>query len=519
MHSKLHILYESGDKARIIAIVDYWTQDIMTPLHDTINHFLKGLSQDCTFDQDKGVEVIKTWTALGFKGLSSLDLKSATDRLPAVLQAQIIGYLLGSTHMGDLWLKIITDRSFHTESGVAVKYAVGQPMGIRSSFPMLALLHHCIVQQAAKQCTKLPFDTYKVLGDDIVIGDPGVAACYISLIESLGVEISAEKSLYGTGLAGTSKQGAEFARRLLIEGMDYSPLPVKLMVECFSNNILGPDLQNELEKRELITDTESFWLFIAGFMNKSDFVQLMKLNSLPSEVSGLRKPRPYSSMPRQNISIMASNVGISEQDIVDLYTYVMLCEELSRLDSILRATSGITETLLTAAGLEGAKGVRFSGGQVFTSEELRAGVTALLEGGEAHPIIDAVRSEVERISAVLAQFSSKDADVRRLLRSGLVESLRTSILDQVVDKRLSGAKVTRTLVNRMLLLLVKLVKADSKALMNFTIKLATIERLWAVTFGVGRGVIVSSVRGKITSFQSAAKERLSKFLADSNFDS
>jgi hypothetical protein len=53
IHSKLHFIFEKGDKCRVIAIGDYWTQQALCPLHDTLASILKGIDMDGTFDQDK----------------------------------------------------------------------------------------------------------------------------------------------------------------------------------------------------------------------------------------------------------------------------------------------------------------------------------------------------------------------------------------------------------------------------------------------------------------------------------
>lgn len=63
-------------------------------------------------------------------------------------------------------------------------YSVGQPMGALSSWGMLALTHHFIVQVAANRLGTFPdgFKDYAVLGDDIVIANKAVANVYHSLM-------------------------------------------------------------------------------------------------------------------------------------------------------------------------------------------------------------------------------------------------------------------------------------------------------------------------------------------------
>lgn len=70
----------------------------------------------------------------------------------------------------------------HREYVPSVRYTVGQPMGALSSWAMLAITHHFIVQSAAWMAgvvkTRTMFSKYAVLGDDIVIWDKATAEKY-----------------------------------------------------------------------------------------------------------------------------------------------------------------------------------------------------------------------------------------------------------------------------------------------------------------------------------------------------
>lgn len=93
-HSRLHCLYESGIKARIIAIGDYFTQSILTPIHKALASIVKDHPCDGTFDQDGAFEKVKSLTSK-HTDVYSLDLSKATDRLPAKFQARILDVLFG----------------------------------------------------------------------------------------------------------------------------------------------------------------------------------------------------------------------------------------------------------------------------------------------------------------------------------------------------------------------------------------------------------------------------------------
>lgn len=110
-----------------------------------------------------------------------------------------------------------------------VRYAVGQPMGLYTSWAALAITHHVIVQWAAtltgvnpKTCgeTSSYFEDYrKFQGDDVVIADEAVAMKYKYIMYKLGVNISLSKSWIGHGIA-------EFAKSLYVNGKLVSSLPV-----------------------------------------------------------------------------------------------------------------------------------------------------------------------------------------------------------------------------------------------------------------------------------------------------
>jgi hypothetical protein len=93
----------------------------------------------------------------GLKEMFSFDLSAATDRLPIDLQVQVLSFLYGDEETALLWKSLLVDRDYHlasndpafTQYNGAYRYAVGQPMGALSSWAMLALTHHCIVQVAA----------------------------------------------------------------------------------------------------------------------------------------------------------------------------------------------------------------------------------------------------------------------------------------------------------------------------------------------------------------------------------
>jgi hypothetical protein len=227
---KLGVKEEPG-KVRVFAIVDYWTQIVLRPLHRWLFSILKRIPQDGTFNQLAPVRaLIKDFPNEVFY---SFDLKAATDRVPWEVQVALLNQLLPG-EMGSLWGDLLRNRDFYYDlssdrfetievqagtprSGI-VRYAVGQPMGAYSSWAMLALVHHMIVQCAAGEVGKTGwFSAYAILGDDVVIANRLVALRYREILKGLGVRISVSKTLVGRG-------SCEFAKRFFLKGKDTSPV-------------------------------------------------------------------------------------------------------------------------------------------------------------------------------------------------------------------------------------------------------------------------------------------------------
>jgi len=72
----------------------------------------------------------------------------------------------------------------------------------------------------------LRFDRYALLGDDIVIADEKVAVKYQELLQSIGVDISIEKTLF------SNNGSLEFAKRFYTKGLsvDLSPVSAKAVL-------------------------------------------------------------------------------------------------------------------------------------------------------------------------------------------------------------------------------------------------------------------------------------------------
>jgi len=221
-------LCEGGGKTRNIAVVDYWTQEALKPIHDKVFGILKSIPEDGTFDQDRAFSLIKDKCELD-NCAYSFDLSSATDRFPLKLQRMVVTNLFG-LEIADLWSKILAERTFSFR-GKNIRWELGQPLGSLSSWGVFTLTHHSFIRWCAEDPN---FDGYVMLGDDVVIFDRQVAMRYADKMNGFGVSINLGK----TFIANEGVVYGEFCKRIFRHRVELSAIPAKLVIAC-KNDIKG----------------------------------------------------------------------------------------------------------------------------------------------------------------------------------------------------------------------------------------------------------------------------------------
>jgi len=265
---------EPGGKTRLFAIGDYWTQTSLKPIQVSLYRTLKSISTDCTANQN-----------LGFKSLISIsntkptycfDLSSASDRIPAEMQRHRLNLMSGK-NLGDVWVRVMKNRTFFMKTiNKDVRWNVGQPLGLLSSFPSFSLWHHDIIQYSANlenfdKGKPLKFFTeYRLLGDDVVIFNKKVADNYTMIMGSLGIPINLSKSIIGVN--GDSQ--IEFTKRLALKGMEMSSIKNNILTK---NSVLSTlDLVDLLYERDFILppDTGHYGLFRDGSLSQNEILSM-----------------------------------------------------------------------------------------------------------------------------------------------------------------------------------------------------------------------------------------------------
>jgi hypothetical protein len=259
---------EAAGKVRVFAYVDPFTQWLLKPLHDALFELLALIPQDGTTDQLAPVRRLVQTCPKG--PFYSFDLSAATDRLPISVQMTLLSKIM-TARGASLWASMLVGRHYdyvykpvkgRKQEGTVV-YAAGQPMGALSSWAMLALTHHAVVQIASFNAgiTKSGewFTDYAVLGDDIVLANTAVADEYLLLMKAMGVEIGLAKSL-----VSHDGQTLEFAKKTLHRGADVSAVPFSEY--WIGRQSLGPSL--ELVSKYKLSLTQYLDVFGFGYRAK-----------------------------------------------------------------------------------------------------------------------------------------------------------------------------------------------------------------------------------------------------------
>jgi len=336
---KLAIKEEAAGKMRVFAMVDPWTQWALRPLHKWLFTILRSHPMDGTFNQLAPLSRVP----FGDVPIYSYDLTAATDRLPIAIQKNLLSVVFGRK-FSEAWATLLVDRDYQIShlqkqypyitlpGGIGhVRYAVGQPMGAYSSWAMLALTHHFIVQMAAWSTNVTSHSTlfrdYAVLGDDIVLWNKLVAEKYHEIMTSLGVEIGIAKSVISPkGL------GLEFAKRTLFKGTDVSPAPLKEAVAAHTSTSQALEL---LRKYRL---NGTRWLRFLGYgyqvslnKNSKQMKVIRTVMTLPRDIDGLQRlfsfvggfldpsPRIRVHLHRIVIKLIMKESSNLERQIADAY--------------------------------------------------------------------------------------------------------------------------------------------------------------------------------------------------------
>jgi hypothetical protein len=273
-HSRLVTFTASGGKSRIIAVADWISQTALSGIHFSLFKLLSLMTSDVTFNHPKGLELYSESSS----SYVSVDLSAATDRLPRLLQSRLISNIyttlcLNGNSIATDWLTLM-DRSFSTRGSAFEKqskrleYAVGQPMGMFSSWTALAITHHYIVNHICK----INKDNYRLVGDDLLIKDDFEGyQRYLNVCNAIGMKINPHKTI----ISSANNCTIEFARNYIIKGLRIKPLPIGVAFawlndSCTLENVVWA-LREHLNHKELL----SIYTLIPNYANVERYLLLV----------------------------------------------------------------------------------------------------------------------------------------------------------------------------------------------------------------------------------------------------
>lgn len=339
---KISLLQEGGSKLRAVATPLGWVQYYFKPLHDLLETWYT--SNSAVKHQERGMRFCQRRLEEGQEAYS-IDLSSATDRLPRDIQCMLLQEM-GLSEF-PMYLDDISRSQWEVQlpdgDKVYLSYQVGQPMGLYGSYPLLDITNSLLAASAVQKVGELDTDCFRTVGDDIIFFSEKAANQYLSDLSSIGVEVSSEKTFQGRiaqfagFLALPCSQGHAVFRPYKHSDAEYVKNPLDFLhslgasVRNLNNGKWSPlfeDFQKSLSKRNLDLSPDLWvrdqtplpaprhvdhaWIkSVANKLTTSYPVEPRSLSSfvgalLASEETGflsVRKPQPFSVPQDTNLRI------------------------------------------------------------------------------------------------------------------------------------------------------------------------------------------------------------------------
>lgn len=348
IHSRISLLQQGGGKTRVIAIGDFWSQNILRSIHDKIMAVLRTLKTDGTWAQDLQANRIAR-ESLGHKA-HSFDLSNATDRFPVILQEILLSHVFGKK-IASAWREVLTNRDFHINNTV-VRWKVGQPLGMLSSWAVFALTHHALIEYLAWKEGIKSFRSYAVLGDDVVIWSEKVAMRYAHLLSQIDVSINWSKSL----VSDDQNHRVEFAKRIFLNGTEVTGLKPSLLRQASKSIFMLVDLIQVARSRSWSLS----WLeFQAPSYLNAKGKELLSILCWERDARETRASDPQAPLVRAH-AVKGANALSAEISIQDLWsemTKIRISLLIEKRDSVDKILCGLTpmEELFDREGIAYSK--------------------------------------------------------------------------------------------------------------------------------------------------------------------
>lgn len=170
-------------KERFIVIGDNASQDRCNVYQNRSSPILSALPNDCTGDQDKGRQSLRTRTLRWYLeddpnkkiGITSTDFSNATDTIDQRFTHRVVEFIFGPEYanfwdyVSELPKEMRPNGRANDAENIIYIQKVGQPQGMLGSFNIFALCHHFLFLMDMKELGMTNYRAsqyYTVLGDD-----------------------------------------------------------------------------------------------------------------------------------------------------------------------------------------------------------------------------------------------------------------------------------------------------------------------------------------------------------------
>jgi hypothetical protein len=236
---------DKGNKCRLVAISDYWTQVLLEPIMFNIQVYTAKKFNEVSYSSDhaEGFNNLKNFIR---PGVESYDVTSWTDAFPNSLQFIFMQQRFGDT-IALAWYNLVVNCDWEVKGNLPpVKYERGQGMGTNGSFDIATITDLFLLEMVYSQDyqMEISIDTFNKVGDDLWCHDPNkhVLRTYTELC---GMDINMSK----TKSATTNNLVGEFVSRSLNYSADVSRISANICRAVGKNILELPQLASHLSER------------------------------------------------------------------------------------------------------------------------------------------------------------------------------------------------------------------------------------------------------------------------------
>jgi hypothetical protein len=243
---KLTTFPEKGNKSRLVALSDFWTQCVCAGIERSVLKVTLELFKNkcCFWSHSEGWETISQWPQEVQDSLVSLDATAWTDNFPASLQLIVVKALFGQ-RLADAWKRLVVTCPWHVpHMPKPAFYGKGQGMGTKASFAIAQLTDLIFVEYIYEKCYPNMIDPkFMKVGDDLVLQDPLMK--FSKEYEEIGVPINLSKSKFKTSYGNFN----EFVSRNSWNNNDYSLISPRLVSKFLRNDYYAIVLYDHIKER------------------------------------------------------------------------------------------------------------------------------------------------------------------------------------------------------------------------------------------------------------------------------